>query len=143
VTSPMRTGPGSCDRREVPPDKALPIGGEKPTRILIVDDHEVSRAALTALLRTEGIDVADVGTGTAAVTTAIAFHPDVVIVDVAPADRGGFHLARQLQALPHAPPVVLTSSSSRRWFRSQLGRHVFIAKADLCARAIEEHAHTL
>src|SRR5215467_771827 len=94
-----------------------------PTRILIVDDHEVSRAALRALLRTEGIDVADVG-----------------IVDVAPADPSGFLIARQLQALPHAPPVVLTSSSSRRWFGSQLGRHMFIAKADLCARAIEERA---
>jgi DNA-binding response OmpR family regulator len=107
---------------------------------LIVDDHEVSRAALRALLRTEGIDVADVGTGDAPITAAIAFHPDVVIVDVAPADPAGFLIARQLQALPHAPPVVLTSSSSRRWFGSQLGRHVFIAKADLCARAIEERA---
>jgi PleD family two-component response regulator len=140
VISPMRTGPGSCDRRGVPPDVASPLGGKQPTRILIVDDHEVSRAALRALLRTEGIDVADVGTGDAPITAAIAFHPDVVIVDVAPADPAGFLIARQLQALPHAPPVVLTSSSSRRWFGSQLGRHVFIAKADLCARAIGERA---
>jgi len=40
----------------------------RPSRILIVDDHEVSRAALRALLRTEGIDVADMRTGGAAVT---------------------------------------------------------------------------
>ena len=124
----------------MPPDMASPLGGKRPTRILIVDDHEISRAALRALLRTEGIGVADVGTGDAAITDAIAFHPDVVIVDVAPADPAGFLVARQLEALPHAPPVVLTSSSSRRWFGSQLGRHVFIAKADLCARAIEERA---
>ena len=52
----------------------------RPSRILIVDDHEVSRAALRALLRTEGIDVADVRTGDAAVTAAIAFRPDVVVV---------------------------------------------------------------
>ena len=138
MISPMRTGPGSGDRRGMPPDIASPVGGKQPTRILIVDDHEVSRVALRALLRTEGIDVADVGTGDAAITAAIAFQPDVVIVDVAPTDPAGFLIARQLQALPHAAPVVLTSSSSRRWFGSQLGRQVFIAKADLCARAIEE-----
>ena len=56
----------------------------RPSRILIVDDHEVSRAALRALLRTEGIDVADMRTGGAAVTAAIAFRPDVVVVDVTP-----------------------------------------------------------
>jgi len=117
-----------------------PVLGYLGERILIVDDHEVSRAALRALLRTEGIDVVDVGTGDTAITAAIAFHPDVVIVDVAPADPAGFLIAGQLQALPDAPPVVLTSSSSRRWFGSQLGRHVFVAKADLCARAIEERA---
>ena len=124
----------------MPPDIASPPGGKQLTRILIVDAHEVSRAALRALLRTEGIDVADVGTGDAAITAAIAFHPEVVIVDVAPADPAGFLIARQLEALPQAAPIVLTSSSSRRWFGSQLGRYVFIAKADLCTRAIEERA---
>ena len=49
-------------------------GGKQAARILIVDDHEISRAALRALLRTEGIDVADVRTGDAAITATIAFH---------------------------------------------------------------------
>jgi CheY-like chemotaxis protein len=51
------------------PDTAsAPDGGKKPTRILLVDDHEIFRAALCALLRTEGLDVADVRTGDAAIT---------------------------------------------------------------------------
>jgi PleD family two-component response regulator len=134
----MRTEPGWRDRRGMQPDTASALGGGKqPTRILIVDDHEISRAALRALLRTEGIDVADVGTGDAAITTAIAFCPDVVIVDVTPADPAGFRIARQLRALPDAPPVVLTSSTSRYRFGSQLDHRLFVAKADLCARAIE------
>jgi PleD family two-component response regulator len=120
------------------PDKTSALGsGKQPVRILIVDDHEISRAALRALLRTEGIDVADVRTGEAAITTAIAFHPDAVIVDVAPADPAGFRIARRLQALPDAPAVVLTSSHSRCRFGSQLDHHRFVAKADLRARAIE------
>jgi PleD family two-component response regulator len=116
--------------------------GKQAARILIVDDHEISRAALRALLRTEGIDVADVRTGDAAITATIAFHPDVVIVDVTPADPAGFRIARQLLALPDAPAVVLTSSHSRCRFGSQLGRYPFVAKADLCARAIETRRTT-
>ena len=111
--------------------------GARPSRILIVDDHEVSRAALRALLRTEGIDVADVRTGDAPITAAITFRPDVVVVDVTPADPAGFLIARRLQALPDAPAIVLTSSSSRCRFGSQLEGHLFVAKADLCARTIE------
>jgi CheY-like chemotaxis protein len=103
-------------------------------RILIVDDHEISRAALRALMRTEGIDVTDVRTGDAAITAAIAFHPDVVIVDVAPADPVGFLIARRLQALPDAPHVVLTSSSNQCRFGPQLDSHLFIAKAGSWAR---------
>ena len=133
----MRIGPGWRDRRGMRPDTASALGGKQPTRILIIDDHEISRAALRALLRTEGIDVADVGIGDAAITTAIAFHPDVVIVDVSPADLAGFRMSRQLRALPDAPPVVLTSSTSRSRFGSQLDHYPFVAKADLCARTIE------
>ena len=118
------------------------VGERQPARILIVDDHEISRAALRALLRTEGIDVADVRTGDAAITAAITFRPDVVIVDVTPADPAGFLVAQRLQALPEAPLVVLTSSSSRCRFGSRLERQLFVAKADLCARAIEERAGT-
>jgi CheY-like chemotaxis protein len=119
------------------PDTAGALdGGKRPTRILLVDDHEISRAALRALLRTEGLDVADARIG-GAITAVIAFHPDVVIVDLTPADPAGFLIAQQLRALPDPPHVVLTSSASRCQFGSQLERHLFVAKADLCARTIE------
>jgi len=139
----MRPWPGSRDRQGMHPGTTTALGrGKQAARILIVDDHEISRAALRALLRTEGIDVADVRTGDAAITATIAFHPDVVIVDVAPADPAGFQIARRLQALPDAPAVVLTSSHSRHQFGSQLGHYPFVAKADLCARAIETRRTT-
>jgi len=60
------------------PDAAsAPAARTRPTRILLVDDHEISRAALRALLRTEGLHVADVPPGAAAITAAVAFRPDV------------------------------------------------------------------
>ena len=116
--------------------------GARPARILIVDDHEISRTALRALLRTEGLHVADVPPGDAAIKAAVAFRPDVVIVDVTPANPAGFLIARRLQALPDAPAVVLTSSSNRCRFGSWLDHYPFIAKADLCAQVIGDTAPT-
>ena len=105
-------------------------------RILLVDDHEISRAAISALLRTEGAEVADIGTGDAALTVAVAFRPAVAIIDVTPADARGFVIADQLRALPDGPAVVLTSSAGRRRFASRLASYRFVAKADLCVQNI-------
>jgi CheY-like chemotaxis protein len=118
--------------------RSLPSGvnGQRPMRVLLVDDHEISRAAISALLRTEGADVAGTGTGEAAIAVAIAFRPAVAVVDVTPADATGFRLADQLQALPDGPAVVLTSSADKRRFASQLDSYRFVAKADLCVQTI-------
>jgi CheY-like chemotaxis protein len=111
-------------------------GGQRPLRILIVDDHEVSRAVLRALLRTEGVEVADVRTGDAAIAAAIAFRPGTAIVDVRPGDAAGFVIASRLRSLPDGPAVVLTSSASRSHFGPELGNYRFVAKADVCAGTV-------
>ena len=111
--------------------------GTRPARIMIIDDHEITRAACRALLRTEGADVvADMAAGDQAIATAAALRPDVVVVDVSPAAGTGFGMARRLRALPHPPTVVLTSSADPAEFGARLDGHRFIAKAGLCAGAI-------
>ena len=110
--------------------------GQRPMRFLLVDDHKISRAAVSALLRTQGAEVADLGTGEAALAVAIAFRPAVAIIDVTPADASGFAIADRLRALPDGPAVVLTSSADRRWFASRLDSYRFVAKADLCVQNI-------
>jgi len=110
--------------------------GQVPMRVLIVDDHEISRAAIGALLRTEGVHVADVAVGEAAIAVAIAFRPAVAIVDVTPADATGFRIADLLRALLDAPTVVLTSSADKSRFASRLDSYRFVAKADLCVQAL-------
>jgi DNA-binding NarL/FixJ family response regulator len=112
-------------------------GHSKTTRIMIVDDHEISRAACRALLHAEGIDVvADVGASGHVLSTARELRPEVVIVDVTPSADTGLYIARRLRALPDPPAVLITSSSDRSQFGRQLDRFRFVAKADISAAAI-------
>jgi CheY-like chemotaxis protein len=116
---------------------ASSAGGTRPTRVIIIDDHEISRAACKALLRAEGIDVtADLRASDQALTAARTLRPDVAIVDVTPAAEAGFGIADGLRALPAPPTVILTSSTDRTQFGARLNGLRFIAKADICAAAI-------
>jgi DNA-binding NarL/FixJ family response regulator len=128
----MRTGvPGSPGRNDA-------------LRIMIIDDHEISRAAFCALLRSEGADVvADLGAGRDALAMARALRPGVIIIDVTPAADTGFAIARRLRALLPAPPIViLTSSTNRAQFGAQLDGHMFIAKADISSAAVARLARS-
>ena len=122
---------------------ASPAGGASPTRVIIIDDHEITRAAYIALLRAEGIDViADFGASGQALTAARTYRPDVAIIDVTPAADTGFGIAGHLRAMPIPPIVILTSSTDRTRFGARLDGHLFIAKADICAAAIARLAKT-
>ena len=105
-------------------------------RVLFIDDHEVSRAACCALLRTEGVVVADLPVGEDAVAAAARLHPEAAIVDVTPGDERALMLARRLRALRRPPTVVLVSSASRAAFDTKLDGFPFIAKADLCTSEV-------
>ena len=121
----------------MPTSTATPTDGTWPARVIIIDDHDISRAACTALLRAEGIDVtADLRATNQALAAARALRPDVAIIDVTPAADAGFGVAYRLGALPAPPIVILTSSSDRTLFGAQLNGYLFIAKADICAAAI-------
>jgi len=79
---------------------------------MIIDDHEISRAAIRELLRAEGMDVtADFKATPHALTAARALNPEMVIVDVTPMAGTGFSIARGLSGLPAPPVVILTSST--------------------------------
>jgi len=114
--------------RHVPRSRAL--------RVLIVDRHEISRAAQTALLRTEGLDALDVHPDCDAVAVARALQPQVVVIDAALTAKRAVMLVRALRALPRAPAVVLTSSGDPSRLDCALAEFTFVAKADICAAAI-------
>ena len=83
-----------------------------PLRLLIVDDHEVVRQGLVALLaRREGFQVvAEAGTVAEAVEQASRFKPDIVVMDVRLPDGSGIEACRDIRAdLPKTKVVILTS----------------------------------
>ena len=84
----------------------------RPLRLLVVDDHEVVRQGLVALLdRREGFQVvAEAGTAAEAVEQALRFEPDIVVMDVRLPDGSGIEACREIRAeLPTTRVVMLTS----------------------------------
>lgn len=91
-------------------DAAAPV--RRPLRLLVVDDHEVVREGLVALLsRREDFQVvAEAGTVAEALAGARRFEPDLVIMDVRLPDGSGIEACREIRAeLPATRVVMLTS----------------------------------
>jgi DNA-binding NarL/FixJ family response regulator len=83
-----------------------------PMRLLVVDDHEVVRQGLVALLdRREAFQVvAEAGTVAEALDQARRHRPDIVIMDVRLPDGSGIEACRAIRAeLPETRVVMLTS----------------------------------
>lgn len=80
-------------------------------RVLVVDDEELIRAALAALLALEpDLEVvAQAGDGRHGVAVAMAHRPDVAVVDLELPDRDGLQVTAELtQVLPACAVVILT-----------------------------------
>jgi two-component system response regulator DevR len=92
------------------PDPESPA--KRPLGLLIVDDHEVVRQGLAALLgrRPEFQVVAEAGTVAEAVAAARKFRPDLVVMDVRLPDGSGIEACREIRAeMPDTRVVMLTS----------------------------------
>jgi DNA-binding NarL/FixJ family response regulator len=109
----------------------------QPLRVVIIDDHPISRCAYGALLRSEGVDVvAEVSVAEATPEILRALRPDVVIVDARPGLTAGPELARW--AASSGITAVLTSSARVSSFGAELDGFPFMAKADMCRAGLVE-----
>jgi DNA-binding NarL/FixJ family response regulator len=88
-------------------------------RVMLVDDHEVVRAGLRAVLSVEA-DLEVVGeaaTAREAIDKAMALRPDVVLMDVrlgGPEDIGGIEACREIRsAMPEAGVLMFSSFGER------------------------------
>ncbi len=84
----------------------------RPLRLRVVDDHEIVRQGLAALLdrRAEFSVVAEAGTVAEAIAAARRFEPDLVVMDVRLPDGSGIEACREIRAeMPQTRVVMLTS----------------------------------
>ena len=84
----------------------------RPLTLLVVDDHEVVRQGLVALLdRRENFQVvAEAGSVAESIEMAQRHQPDLVIMDVRLPDGSGIEACREIRAeLPETRVVMLTS----------------------------------
>jgi DNA-binding NarL/FixJ family response regulator len=96
-------------------------------RILIVDDHEIVRRGLRALLcsQPDWIVCAEASTGREAVKLAEQHKPNVVVMDIAMPDLNGIEATRQIRKMLPKTQVVILSLH----YSDQLSREVLDAGA--------------
>ena len=103
-------------------------------RFLVVDDHEIVRKGLCAMLdEQEDFEVVgQAGSGNAAVTLAMQLQPDIILLDIFLGNTNGLDIAQQLQrACPNTRIVIVTGFMDEGYlFRAmRIGVHGFLQKA--------------
>ncbi len=78
-------------------------------RVLVVDDEPQIRRALRLVLRANGYDVVEVGTGEAALDSLTVQPFDLMILDLMLPDVDGVEVCRRLREWSRLPVVVLSA----------------------------------
>ena len=117
----------------------------RPFRVVLVDDHEVVRAALRVLLERTGevIAVAEAGTAAEAVEAVRTSRPDVVLLDLQLPDGSGVDVCHAIRSIaPQTRVLLLTGVPNEATLLKavQCGAHGYLYKTtslDQLLRAIQ------
>ncbi len=116
-------------------------------RVLLVDDHQVMRQGLRALLEREQFHVVgEAGNGRDAVAQAEALKPDVAVLDLGMPELNGLDAAQQIvRASPNTKAIALTMHTEDSYvlaalragvkgyvIKSQAGADLVQAIRDVC-----------
>jgi DNA-binding NarL/FixJ family response regulator len=106
-------------------------------RLMLVDDHQLVREALRAILEKEKTleVVAEAGGGEDAVREVVRARPDVVLMDVSMRDLSGVEATRRIRAdAPSARVLALSGYSDARYVSSML-------RAGACGYMLKANAY--
>jgi two-component system nitrate/nitrite response regulator NarL len=112
---------------------AFPGKETNELQVVVVDDHQSFRRALTSALRmVKGIDVAgEAAGGIEGAARAILLDPDLVVMDLSMPDLDGIESMRRIhKAKPELPVVILTAHADPGVEREarEAGAAGFVAK---------------
>ncbi len=118
---------------------------KRPVNVLCVDDHPVCRDAMREVIAaTPGFEqVGEAGSGQAAIASAAALRPDLVLMDVNMPGLDGFEAAAILLRERRSVVVILTSVGplDPPWVRAPRRSSPFGEKAELCPRTLLDLWH--
>ncbi|MEO6281347.1 ATP-binding protein [Roseateles sp.] len=86
-----------------------PAAGPPPRRVLLIDDNEDAAESMAWMLRADGHEVQIGFSAEDALTLAVAWRPDVVLLDIGLPRMDGYEVARRLRADPAAAPMRLVA----------------------------------
>lgn len=97
-------------------------------KILVVDDHDIFRNALTKALRLSHYRVVQADDGPTCLFVARQEQPDLILLDLVMSGQDGFSICRQLRADPttsHIPILVVSA-----WTEPQVRKKILAAGAN-------------
>lgn len=99
-----------AQRMNTPTWNESPTQDQERERVLVVDDEASITELLNAALRFVGYDVQTAASGHAALSTAAAFMPNLIVLDVMLPDFDGFEVLRRLRAGGDQTPVIFLTA---------------------------------
>jgi two-component system CheB/CheR fusion protein len=108
---------------------------EEPTlpakrRVLVIDDMRPSARTLALMLKGIGQDTREANDGPTALAIAEAFHPQVVLCDIAMPGMDGYEVARRFRSRPGPQPLLVAltgygqADDRQRAFEAGFDRHL-------------------
>jgi len=83
------------------------------SKLLLVEDDETLREALSFLLRREGYQVIEASDGAAALDAFEVDQPDLVLLDLMIPDPNGIEVCRRIRLTSEVPVIMLTAKDSK------------------------------
>ncbi|MEX2281246.1 MAG: response regulator [Gemmatimonadota bacterium] len=107
----------------------LPRNGKNT--ILVAEDHLDSREALRELLEAFGFDVIEAMNGRQAVSAALTYIPNLILMDIMMPEMDGFAAIRALREAPETrgiPIIALTAMDGAREPALRAGANDYVGK---------------
>jgi two-component system response regulator MprA len=79
-------------------------------RVLVVDDEEAVRSALTRALQRDGYEVSSVADGTSALATLLRNRHEAVVLDILMPEPGGLEVCRAIRARGDDTPILMLTA---------------------------------
>ena len=106
-------------------------GSSDAPRVLVVEDDELTRTALTLLVRREGYEIRAAADGAAGLAEARTFRPDIILLDLYMPVMDGFEFMERLTAevgRGRAKVIVLSAADRLELVHVRLGADAYISK---------------